>query len=102
MPDLVTSRQLDQIAHERLLWRFGLSIAGIEVTQATQYYQSDEHLTDSADRGADNGIRLVAGKPAWVRVYLWSLFGAAGLTGTLEVRTTLGRLPVVPRHDSEP
>ena len=90
MPDLVTSRQLDQIAHERLLWRFGLSIAGIEVTQATQYYQSDEHLTDSADQGADNGIRLVAGKPAWVRVYLWSLFGAAGLTGTLEVRRRSG------------
>ena len=86
MTDLVTSRQFDQLVNEGLLWRFGLSIAGIEVTQATQYYESDDHLTDPADRGPNNGIRLVAGKPAWVRVYLWSVFGASGVTGTLEVQ----------------
>lgn len=84
-----------------------LSIAGIEVTQAIQYYESDQHLTDPADRGADNAIRLVASKPAWVRVYLGSFFGASGITGTLEVQrrhsglifqtiTTLNPVPPTP------
>ena len=56
------------------------------MTQAIQYYESDAHLTDAADRGANNTIRLVAGKPAWVRVYLWSAFGRSNVTGTLEVQ----------------
>ena len=49
---------------------FSLRINGIEITQAIQYYHADRHLTDSADRGPDNSIRLVANKPTWVRVYL--------------------------------
>lgn len=66
-------------------------IDGIEVTQAIQHYASDQHLTDSDDQGADNAVRLVTGKPAWVRVYLGSLFGSGGVTGTLEVqRRSLG------------
>ena len=49
---------------------FSLRINGIEITQAIQYYHADRHLTDSADRGPDNSIRLVTNKPTWVRVYL--------------------------------
>jgi hypothetical protein len=63
-----------------------LAIAGIEVTQAIQYYRAAEHLTDPADRGPDNSVRLIAGKPAWVRVYPWSLWGVSGVTGELEVQ----------------
>jgi hypothetical protein len=63
-----------------------LSIDGLEVTQAIQYYQSEKHLTDPNDRRADNSIRLIAGKPAWVRVYLSSIFGISGVSGTLEVQ----------------
>lgn len=89
--DVVSTARLDRFAEAALVRRFALGISGIEVTQATQYYQADQHLTDAADRGPDNGIRLVAGKPAWVRVYPWSLIGASGLTGTLEVqRRSLG------------
>ncbi|MEX5301369.1 M66 family metalloprotease [Kocuria sabuli] len=64
----------------------GLSIQGIEVTQCVQYYEADDHLTDSADRGENNSIRLVSGKPAWVRVYLWSAFETPLQSGTLEVQ----------------
>jgi len=63
-------------------------IQGMEVTQAIQYYRSASHLTDPTDQGADNSVTLVAGKPAWVRVYVRSwIFGGAvsGVTGTLEV-----------------
>ena len=31
---------------------------------------ASSHLTDPADHGADNSVRLIAGKPAWVRVYV--------------------------------
>jgi hypothetical protein len=72
------------------IWRlFRFHISGVEVTQAIQYYHSSEHLTDPADRGADNGVTLVANKPAWVRVYVRSGFWSgpiAGVTGTLEVQ----------------
>jgi peptidase M66-like protein len=91
--DVLTTARLDSFADAGLVRRFALGITGIEVTQATQYFESDQHLTDAADRGSDNSIRLVAGKPSWVRVYPWSLIGASGLTGTLEVqRRSLGFL----------
>ena len=65
-----------------------LMIRGIEVSQAIQYYRADQHLTDPADRGPDNSLELVAGKPAWVRVYVEN--DAPGeiqdIIGTLEVR----------------
>jgi hypothetical protein len=63
-----------------------LAITGIEITQATQHYHSAAHLTDAADQGADNSIRLIASKPAWVRVYLHSHFGISGVSGTLEIQ----------------
>jgi Peptidase M66 len=90
---LLALDRLDALATESLLWHPLLGIASIEVTQATQYYKSDEHLTDPADRGADNSIRLVALKPAWVRVYVRSAHFASGISATLEVqRRALGFL----------
>ncbi len=59
-------------------------ISGVEVTQAIQYYQSAQHLTDPADRRADNSARLVADKPAWVRVYAQS-FRETPVTASLKI-----------------
>ncbi len=66
--------------------RLRLYVKDIEVTQGVQFSGADEHLTDPADRQADNALRLVSDKPAWVRVFVGSLTGGTGLTGTLEVR----------------
>ena len=65
-----------------------LSIIGTEVTQAIQYHRAHEHLTDAADRQPDNAARLVAGKPAWARVYVRTLnfSDLSGVSGTLEVQ----------------
>jgi hypothetical protein len=74
---------------EAILRLFRFHVAGVEVTQAIQHYHASQHLTDPADRGADNSVTLVANKPAWVRVYVRSGFhggSIAGVTGTLEVR----------------
>jgi len=49
-----------------------LTIDGIEITQGLQYYHAASHLTDAADRGADNSLTLVEDKPAYVRVYIRS------------------------------
>jgi hypothetical protein len=49
-----------------------LTIDGVEITQAIQYYRAAQHLTDAADRGPDNSLQLVASKSAWVRTYLRS------------------------------
>lgn len=63
-----------------------LGIAGVEVTQAIQRYQSAEHLTDINDQGPDNSVRIIANKDAWVRVYVRSYFLPQGnVTGTLKV-----------------
>jgi hypothetical protein len=45
-------------------------IRGIEVTQATQHYQSWQHLLNPQHHLPDNSVQLVANKPALVRVYL--------------------------------
>ena len=62
----------------------GIHIDGVEVTQAIQYRSAELHLTDPADRGPDNSIRLVADRPAKVRVYVRH-FGTTvyGVTGTV-------------------
>lgn len=74
-----------------------LSVRGIEVTQAIQYYRSSEHLTDADDQAPDNSARLVVGKAAWVRVYVRSgvplTFNAgqlAAVSGVLEVHRITG------------
>lgn len=82
----VIRERVSDVALQLDLFHLGLYIAGIEVTQAVQYYSAEEHLTDAADRGSDNSVRLVASKPAWVRVYLGSILGASGISGTLEVQ----------------
>src|SRR3712207_6198996 len=67
---------------------FGLRIDGVEVTQAIQYYHAADHLTDAADVRPDNAARLVAAKPAWVRVYVRSglVSRIDGVTGTVELQ----------------
>jgi hypothetical protein len=65
----------------------GLHIDGVEVTQAIQYRSAEQHLTDPADRGPDNSIRLVADKAAMVRVYVRHLPAAtAGVVGSVIVQ----------------
>jgi hypothetical protein len=78
----------DILLEDWFLDRFRFRIVGIEVTQAIQFYSAASHLTDPADRGADNSVRLIAGKPAWVRVYVragWRSADIPGVTGTLQV-----------------
>ena len=75
----------------------GPHILGIEITQGIQYFRASRHLTDPADRGANNSLRLVAHKTAWVRVYVragWG--GAVNLTGHLQVSAVRNKrwLPV--------
>jgi hypothetical protein len=65
---------------------FGPRIIGAEVTQAIQYFRSHRHLTDPLDRAPDNSARLVAYKPAWVRVYVrGSAHGSVQMTGKVKV-----------------
>lgn len=70
-----------------------VTVDGIEVTQAIQYYRSDQHLTDSADQGPDNSITLIANKPALVRVYVRTLFGDREVTGRLIVERRMRWVP---------
>jgi len=62
-------------------------IVGVEITQGIQYYRASRHLTDEHDRGPDNSVLHVAGKPAWVRVYVHSGLFSAGetVTGRLDI-----------------
>ena len=75
-------------------WLVRSYVAGVEVTQAIQYYRAAQHLTNSDDRGSDNSVRLVARKPAWVRVYVRSgILGVSqNLTGDLVVERRTGIL----------
>jgi hypothetical protein len=82
----LNTKIIDLISDEAIFKLVQLSIGGIEVTQATQYYRAAGHLTDASDRGPDNSIRLIAGKPAMIRVYLSSFSGISGMSGTLEVQ----------------
>lgn len=92
VPPQVT-RQIDLIFQKRP----NLQVQGLEVTQSIQYYRADQHLTDTADRGLDNSLRLVTNKTAWVRTYLRSgqdpAFDngqLAGVNGTLRVERRVG------------
>ena len=61
-----------------------LFLTGVEVTQAVQHYRAASHLSDPADRGPDNSLRLVSRKAAWVRVYVAGR-DLPPVTGTVEV-----------------
>jgi Peptidase M66 len=77
---------LDRDLYLKKVW-----VAGIEVTQSIQHYGAARHLTDPNDRGADNSVRLIASKPAWVRVYVRSRFGDhANVTGSLAIQRRFG------------
>lgn len=74
-----------------------LRVDGLEVTQAIQFYRAAQHLTDANDRGPDNSVQLIAGKTAWVRVYVrsgqvptWDGGRLTGVTGTLRVERIVG------------
>jgi hypothetical protein len=74
-----------------------LTIDGVEVTQAIQYYDAGQHLTNANDQGPDNSVTLVADKAAWVRVYVRSGLPGSfnggqlnGVTGTLKVERIRG------------
>ncbi len=85
LTDIVMNNLTDEI-RQRLNLPY-LLIHGVEVTQAIQHWHSDEHLTDPADRGPDNSIRLVAGKLAYVHVYVRSLGEPiAGVVGEVTVQ----------------
>jgi hypothetical protein len=77
--------------------RPALAVIGTEVTQGIQYNRAAQHLTDPADRGPDNSLRLVTNKTAWVRAYLRSGQDPAfqggqlpGVDGTLTVERRVG------------
>ena len=87
------SRQIKLVFQKRP----NLQVQGLEVTQSIQYYRANQHLTDAADRGPDNSLRLVIDKTAWVRTYLRSgqdpAFDngqLAGVDGTLRVERRTG------------
>lgn len=66
-------------------------VSGVEVTQSIQHYSSARHLTDANDRGPDNSVRLIASKPAWVRVYLRSRWAdQPNVTGSLTIQRRFG------------
>jgi len=73
-------------------WLIRSYVAGVEVTQGIQYFWADQHLTNADDRGPNNSLRLVARKPAWVRVYVrCGLYAASqDLTGDLLVEHRTG------------
>jgi hypothetical protein len=82
----IDKRLFDELTERTDFTRIPLTwISGVEVTQSIQYYRADQHLTDPNDRGPNNSVRLVASKPAWVRVYYRSLWPIKP-TATLEVR----------------
>ena len=87
------SRQIDLVFQKQP----NLQVQGLEVTQGVQHYRADQHLTDPADRGADNSLRLVTNKSGWVRAYLRSGQDPtfengqlAGVNGTLRVERRVG------------
>lgn len=71
---------------------YALSVDGMEITQAIQFYNSAAHLTDPTDRGLDNSARLVSQKSAWLRVYLRS--GQAPTFGGGQLGNVGGNLTV--------
>lgn len=92
--EVLPRRVWDDWAVERFRF-WWVRATGMEVTQSIQHHQAHQHLTDPADRGADNSVRLVAGKTTWVRVYVrGGIFGTVhGVTGRLRVqRRILGFL----------
>lgn len=86
--------------------REDLQVTGLEITQATQFFRSGNHL-DAANVMPDNSIRLIADKPTGVRVYVdydaaSGLPAIAMLSGELEVQTTSSTNLIAPNSDIAP
>jgi hypothetical protein len=47
-----------------------LTVGGIEVTQATQFFNAATHMPNPAARQPDNAVPLIAGKPTIARVFV--------------------------------
>ncbi|PTR33973.1 hypothetical protein C8J98_102160 [Luteibacter sp. OK325] len=89
MPNLsdLSLEMLSAVLKDRDIFNLSnVYVAGIEVTQAIQWYEARQHLTDKSDQGPDNGVTLVANKPAWVRVYIGGFIAHSGVTGTLTMQ----------------
>lgn len=90
----LTVREVASMVREgiKINWLLNPYVDGIEVTQSIQYYNAEQHLTDPSDRGANNSVRLVAFKPAWVRVYLRTLlyFEVPNISGELVISRRSG------------
>ena len=90
MPTDLRAKALSRVSEIAEKWTTRLSgifVEGVEVTQGLQYRGAKDHLTDPADRGADNSLGLVADKPAVVRAYVRTLlFPVADVTGTITVQ----------------
>jgi hypothetical protein len=99
------SQVRDMVQGAAGLWRLLglLHIDSVEVTQAVQYHQAARHLTNPADWRPDNSVPLVAGKPAWVRVYVrsgirWPLGPRFGWIGR-DIGGVIGNIEVHRRHN---
>jgi hypothetical protein len=90
--------------------RGDLIIVDAEITQAIQHFRSHTHL-DAANVFPDNSIRLVAGKPTVVRLYVdYDVTSGLPIIGTLSgelqvssggtITTLLPLENIVPRRDS--
>lgn len=90
MPENAWLNMRSPILEQAVKWRtrlFGIYVEGVEVTQALQWRGAAEHLTDPADRGPDNGLPLVADKPAMVRVYVQAIRAdVTGIVGTVTLQ----------------
>ncbi len=61
-------------------------IDGIEVTQSIQCYKSGRQLTDRRDRKKDSSIKIIANKPAWIRLYIHNRFPSPQtITGEIRI-----------------
>ncbi|HEY0111575.1 MAG TPA: M66 family metalloprotease, partial [Allosphingosinicella sp.] len=62
------------------------SIDGLEVTQSTQHYESNRHLSNASDYGPTNSLALIERKAVFVRAYVRGGTSAGvQLTGTLTI-----------------
>jgi hypothetical protein len=85
-----------------------LSITGIEINQATQFFRSQLHLDPGTSR-PDNSIPLIAGKTTLARVYVDTLNDPtrptiASVSGILEIRPagTTNWAPINPMNSPIP
>jgi len=79
---IATRRVVDAIVDRLRLW--DVRVAGIEVTQSIQHYQTQKHMQSPQP---DNSVQLVAYKAAYVRIYMQAglLADVSGVTARLQI-----------------